>query len=1344
MYSYPYSAFSKAFFFVLTLLSLQSFAQKKVKFTINTTQERKTISPLIYGTNDNYEYAAAKRLGGNRITNFNWENNASNAGRDWYHESDNYVPWEQGVPEGKYNVPGAALNSFHTRSIAQGAYSLVTLPMAKYVAKDKNGAVTAAQKAPSNRWLSVVNRKPTALLPLKTNPDQTDKYIYTQEEINYLISTFGKSNTAKGVKAYALDNEPGLWFDSHSRMWGSDHVSVKYLIDQSFELAELIKEMDPTAEVFGPASWGVSEFENLQGAPDWDAIHGDYSTFIDLYLAKMKERSEASKKRLLDVLDLHWYPQGNNDGVDPFGNGTDYNTNARRMAMTRSLWDPSYIEDTWIGQDAYKVEQFLPFIPKMKKHINTYYPGTKFALTEYSYMGAGHVSGGIAQADALGIFGKQELYLATYWGGVTGFIKSGFDIYRNYDGKGGKFGNTSIKSITNDIINSSIHASIEDTNDKLLHVIAMNKNQDEEITTTFAVTSGKKYKSAKVWAFDNSNSTVRQLKNVKVITNNTFEYKIPPLTVCHLLLTEEDLSIYPDIDEVTVNPSVGYSDGTASFSLNIKVSDGNNDITKVTADLSAVGGKAGTILTADKTLANTYKYTQKIPKGTVSGLKSIKINVEDKTHYTAESFVNYRVIKKTASKVIWDGDAITRGKGEAFYDPNDSKQPVIKVLRQTTGGNNAPGSLYMHFEHDQNKYNTLTWRLSNNNNPADAVDISDYGVLEFYIRSDAPAGSDIEMSLRDASAQLESSTSVALKANGYISSFSKTAYTRVRIPMSAFTSGSKIHLDQLWQFSFVVNTATKGFNVWMDDFRVLPYSHPVYKPKLAELKLTSTQGYADNKWNVTISAKATDPDNNLSLVTVDLSPINGPNRQAMKLIDGKYTTSFKVPESAIKGLKSFRVTATDANENYADTVARFKVLEKASDLVLWDGDKFNTGEPISVNPESKVTINNTGGKNEPISMRMHLGSAGDGFGSAHWDWNLGTGDTELRDVGSKGYIKFYLKVLKPYAGLELEVFFKDRLVASTSPVRLIADGYLKSFTGDYQLVTIPISKIMAGDKIDLEQVARIGLLSSVLKTGGVDVVLDDIIAGGSNVADVKFAITGATCGNANGIIKVNSVNGKTTGFTYLMDGKANPLGATNPAFTKLAPGKHELRIEGANGFVYIEIVTIADVSDAIHAIGAIKTNNITLTVSDGSGTYQYLWNDKVTTKDRKNLKPGNYSVTVTDVVSLCTVTKTFAITKPKTALVSDVVINSALSPNGDGINDKLIISGLTAYPDNSLSIINTSGVPVFEAINYSNAKLFDGHDRNGKTLNAGTYYYQLKYKADGEIIIKSGYILLKY
>ena len=61
-------------------------------FAIDPLQDVHPISRFIYGVNEsldgNYSAGTATRLGGNRWTAYNWENNASNAGSDWYFQND--------------------------------------------------------------------------------------------------------------------------------------------------------------------------------------------------------------------------------------------------------------------------------------------------------------------------------------------------------------------------------------------------------------------------------------------------------------------------------------------------------------------------------------------------------------------------------------------------------------------------------------------------------------------------------------------------------------------------------------------------------------------------------------------------------------------------------------------------------------------------------------------------------------------------------------------------------------------------------------------------------------------------------------------------------------------------------------------------------------------------------------------------------------------------------------------------------------------------------------------------------------------------------------------------------
>jgi len=94
----------------------------------------------------------------------------------------------------------------------------------------------------------------------------------------------------------------------------------------------------------------------------------------------------------------------------------------------------------------------------------------------------------------------------------------------------------------------------------------------------------------------------------------------------------------------------------------------------------------------------------------------------------------------------------------------------------------------------------------------------------------------------------------------------------------------------------------------------------------------------------------------------------------------------------------------------------------------------------------------------------------------------------------------------------------------------------------------------------------------------------------------------------------------------------------------------------------------------------------------------------------------------------------------------EIKVHPALSPNGDGFNDVLLIDGITAYPDNMVKIMNPKGYVVYEAKGYDNvSKAFDGHSsKTGAMQRSGTYFYELTYKVKGDTKSKTGYIVLKY
>jgi len=577
------------FFFAVTL----NFGQLSIAYEVNTNLNVKPISPFIYGVNgQDYVKAKSNRQGGNRMTGYNWENNASHAGEDYLNSSDNYLPFLYGIPMQSEDKPGEVLSVFVDEANARGQYALVTLPMAGYVSADKNGVVSQNEAAPSDRWKEVVYDKGSSYT---TTPDLNDGYIYVDEEINFLMQKYGNAQSPTGVKGYSLDNEPALWPHTHPRIHPAA-PTVNEFVDKSIALATTVKNMDPGAEVFGPALYGYAAYLNFQDASDWTSYSGDYSWFIDAFLDEMEVASNAAGKRLLDVLDVHWYPEPS--GV--YGGEVTPSVAMARMQCVRSLWDSSYVEDSWIGQ------YFSPIamIPHLQNSIATYFPGTKLAITEYDYGAYGHISGGIAQADALGIFGKYGVYMATKWNEVEDFSKAAYDLYLDYDGQGGEFGDMSVFSSTNDSENSSIYAAFESMDASRLHLIITNKNFTQSISASLNINSAYDYGAAEVYALHSNTFNITTLTDVD-FSSDMGTIQIPPLSVYHLVLktttTTADMTLASSGISLYPNPTAGFfaiagdlilydidvltSEGSVYQNLNTSNSDTLVDISSLPAGL---------------------------------------------------------------------------------------------------------------------------------------------------------------------------------------------------------------------------------------------------------------------------------------------------------------------------------------------------------------------------------------------------------------------------------------------------------------------------------------------------------------------------------------------------------------------------------------------------------------------------------------------------------------------------------------------------------------------------------------------------------------------------------------
>jgi len=532
-----------------TVITPSTPPASNITFSVNSQNNIKPISRYIYGMND-AAFTGARpanltlaRSGGNRMTAYNWENNASNAGVDWYNQNDSFL--------GGGSTPGGAVTPGINAAHGANASMIVTVPLIGYVAADKNGGGDVNQTSGylAARFKVSQAKKGSAFT---TSPSTADGFVYQDEFVYFLKQNYptAATDTNKTI-FYSLDNEPDLWASTHPRLRGDATTggnppgtagngsvpTYAEMLQRTKDYADAIKDVEPNSIVFGPVNYGWQGMVDFQGASD----AGTYGDFLNYYLAQLSAAESTYGHRLVDVLDIHWYPEaGANNGASQWtrvtADSTDPAVVAARLQAPRSLWDTTYTEDSWIAQ--WGTSGPINLLPRMQSKINANYPGTKLAITEYYYGGGDHISGGIAQADVLGIFGREGLFAATLWklGGTShSFIYGGFEMFRNYNGANGSFGNTSIEATNSNAQDYSIYASVDAGQPDRMVLVVINKAATSR-TAGIAVTHTSQFNVAEVYQLTSGNSQPQRVSDVNITLTNAFQYTMPANSVTTIVL----------------------------------------------------------------------------------------------------------------------------------------------------------------------------------------------------------------------------------------------------------------------------------------------------------------------------------------------------------------------------------------------------------------------------------------------------------------------------------------------------------------------------------------------------------------------------------------------------------------------------------------------------------------------------------------------------------------------------------------------------------------------------------------------------------------------------------------
>jgi hypothetical protein len=500
--------------------------------SIDAAADRHPIDPAIYGMA--YPDAALakeiqlpmNRWGGDATTRYNWKINQTNAGFDWFFMAGG----------NSSVVPSDGPDKLVTFAHSCDGKVLLTVPIIDYIDKatawDCSFPVSLfgpqqrvnpyvhptidGQRTDAGNSISADGKPLTLTDQQKLRINMLNTPEFQGQWIDHLVKTFGPS--AKSGTLYELDNEPSGWNNTH-RDVHPGQTGDDELVSRSIKYAAAIKTADPTALVVGPGDF-VLHYQS-DGIPgDGKKEHGGLG-MGDYYLKSFADYEKQHGKRLLDYFDEHYYPLSQTGQTDD-----------TVLEQSRSLWAPTYVEKNWYG----KWHGAIALIPSFHKWVDTYYPGTKISISEYGWGDSKTFLAALGEADVLGIFARERLDMACLFGPPKSdeAQANAFRIYLNYDGKGGRFGETWVHSASDDQEKLAVYSALRKS-DGALTIVVINKSTGV-LSSKTAVANFTPAATAQVFRYSNDNPKAIVTQPDQAVEKGGFTATYPARSVTLLIL----------------------------------------------------------------------------------------------------------------------------------------------------------------------------------------------------------------------------------------------------------------------------------------------------------------------------------------------------------------------------------------------------------------------------------------------------------------------------------------------------------------------------------------------------------------------------------------------------------------------------------------------------------------------------------------------------------------------------------------------------------------------------------------------------------------------------------------
>ncbi|THU40513.1 T9SS type A sorting domain-containing protein [Niastella caeni] len=519
-------------------MALFAAFSQNVTVSINATQNKRLISPYIYGRNQTFEKPAqfykdaglrfSRMNGGNNATGYNWRKKIT-VHPDWYNNvyGTDWDAYAQNIAANYPDMQGMFAfqllgrvasntnNNFNDWAYNQSQYwSGVAQNLAGGGTPDANGGSKALVDGNIN---------------LFTQPWPADSSVAI---LNHWFGANGLRLNRNQFLYWSMDNEVDIWNGTHDYAMPT-LISAAAFIDRYIELARKAKALYPGIRLCGPVN--TSEWFWYKWSNESIYINGRYYPWLEYFIKRLGDEYKATGTKLVDVVDIHNYPWYNGDDAAALqGHRIYYDT-------TYSYPGSNGVKSITGGWDASLSKQYI--FKRIEGWLNEHFGanhGITCGVSEWGTMSGSNPNlESVIYASHLGTFANNGVELFSPWNWSVGMWETLHLFSRNSK----KYSVSSTSSLENTV---SAYSSVNENADSLT-VMLVNRDMVASRTVTinlsnFTVANGN-YKTLQLSSLPSTETFVSHTQNALkentvAVNSNSMTITVPALSTTAILLVK--------------------------------------------------------------------------------------------------------------------------------------------------------------------------------------------------------------------------------------------------------------------------------------------------------------------------------------------------------------------------------------------------------------------------------------------------------------------------------------------------------------------------------------------------------------------------------------------------------------------------------------------------------------------------------------------------------------------------------------------------------------------------------------------------------------------------------------